>query len=446
MRYPQDESSSIEWKLELPRNDQIIKTIIGFCNQNGGKIVIGVANSGQIMGISEEIIQKALEFLEKAIYEASCPTIVPRVYAQRFGDKSLLMIEVSEGMSKPYFRKSEGLDKGTYIRLGRSTLRANKDIIEELHLQTKGLDFEVLPNYRGKKEDLDYVKIQEFLDNRKNQAKATLDDSILLAYRLIYEEHSQLYPTQMALLLFGKNPQFFLSESMIICSHFQGISGRDVIATIDCEGTLFEQFQRCYSFVIGRLFTSFKIRGLKREEALEIPEIAIREALLNAIIHRNYHIKAPTKVAIFDDRIEIFSPGSFPGPLNPKNLKTGITYLRNPLICKILREAKYVEKLGTGLIAIFTSYEERGLVDPKVIEGENYVKVTLPRVYKKKLPKIEGKDLEKLYTHSSEISIEDVQKTLGISRQTASRKMNQLIEQGLVERIGKTRAIRYRKK
>ena len=82
---------------------------------------------------------------------------------------------------------------------------------------------------------------------------------------------------------------------------------------------------------------------------------------MNAIIHRNYNIKSPIKVAIYDDRIEFFSPGSFPGPIDVNNLRTGITYLRNPIICKIFREVGYVEKLGSGLITVFDLFLEKGL-------------------------------------------------------------------------------------
>lgn len=185
---------------------------------------------------------------------------------------------------------------------------------------------------------------------------------------------------------------------------------------------------------------------MKREEKLEIPEIAVREALLNAIIHRNYHIPTPPKVAIYDDRIEIFSPGLFPGPLNQKNLKLGITYLRNPAMCKIFREADYIEKLGTGIISIFDSYEKYGLEEPKVLEGENFVKTILPRILQKKASRKKANFMKELFVMSSEISIEDVCKILGVSRQIASRKINQLIKQGLVERIGKTRSPRYLKK
>jgi len=444
MRYPDDESSTVEWKREIPQNDQIVKTVIAFCNHNGGKIVVGVADSGEIVGVPVGEIQKAMEFLDKAIYDASHPTIIPRIYAQRFGEKSILVIEVSSGMSKPYFRKSEGLDAGTYIRLGRSTMKATPDMIEELRWQANGIDYETLPNYRATKDDLDQEAVQYFLDHRKNQAHAECSDPILRAYSLLVLEHSKLYPTNAGLVLFGKQPQFFLTEAMIICTHFQGISGREAIASVDCEGTLFDQFKQAYSFITSRLYKSFKIRGPKREEKLEIPEVAIREALLNAIIHRNYHIKGPIKISIYDNRVEIFNPGSFVGPFDPNKLRTGITCLRNPIICKIFREAGYVEKLGTGLIAIFESYEENNLMSPRIVEGENYVKLILPRELKNKGEVATDDELVKLFASSPEISLDDVQKILGVSRTTATRKMNRWIKDGRVERAGKTRSTRFR--
>ena len=131
MKYPKQESSTIEFKQELPKNEQIIKTVIGFCNQKGGKLIVGVKNDGTITGLDEEKIQTVLEFLDKAIFEASSPPIIPKIYAQNIGKKTILIIEVSSGMNKPYFIKSKGLEKGTYVRLGRSTLRATSDMIEE---------------------------------------------------------------------------------------------------------------------------------------------------------------------------------------------------------------------------------------------------------------------------------------------------------------------------
>ena len=166
---------------------------------------------------------------------------------------------------------------------------------------------------------------------------------------------------------------------MIICSHFSGISGRAAIASVDCTGTLFEQFETAYNFILSRLSRSFIIRAPKREEQFEIPPEAIREVLLNAIIHRNYHINGPTKISIYNNRIEFFNPGVFLGPLDTHSLKLGLTYIRNNVICKVFREAGYIEKLGSGFITLFNSYEQMGLYPPEVIQGENFIKCILPR-------------------------------------------------------------------
>ncbi len=421
--------------------------LIGFCNQFGGKIVIGVADDGKVLGLSDEEIEKIMSDLDKAVYEAATPSIIPRVIMQRFGQKTIVIIEVAEGMSKPYYRKSEGLAKGTYIRLGRNTIRASQDMIDELKWQSAGIEFETLPAHRFKIDDLDKKAIQVFLDKRKNHAQAVASESLMKSYGLIAREHQDYLPTFAGLLLFGHQPQQALSEAMIICSHFRGISGREAIASVDCEGTLFDQFEAAYTFLLKRLYKSFTIKGVQREEQLEIPEVALREALLNALIHRNYHIPGPVKIAIYDNRVEIFSPGTFPGSINAGNLLQGMTYLRNPAICKVFREAGYVEKLGTGFVTIFQSYKERGLSEPEVVQGDNFIKCILPRNHQ--TPNIQNEsddqNVLKLFETTDEISIQDVVDHLHISRATASRRISALLEKGVLIRIGKTRSIRYRK-
>jgi ATP-dependent DNA helicase RecG len=448
MRYPEAESSVLEFTSALPENDQIIKTIIGFCNRNGGKLIIGVEPDGTITGIPEAEIQRVMEYANKSIFEASSPPIIANVHSQRIGDKTLLIVEVSSGMNKPYYRKSEGLDQGTYVRLGRSTVRATADMIEELKWQARGRSFDMLPVYHGKEEDLDERKILQFVHLRKSSRVKTVSSELLASYNLVVEEHSSFYPTVGGILLFGRDPQKFFFEAMILCTHFSGNSGRKAIASVDCKGTLFEQFDGAYEFLVRRLNRSFSIEGPKRREQLEIPETAIREVLLNALVHRNYHLKAPIKIAIYDNRIEIFSPGVFPGPLDTKNLKMGLTYIRNNVICKIFREAGYIEKLGSGFIELFESYEKRRLHSPEVIEGENFIKCVLPR---ESFPSnvdqenSETQSLLALFAVTEEVTISDVMKALKLSRPTAGRRLAELTEQGFLEQVGQGRATRYRK-
>ncbi len=446
MKYPGSESSTLEFKREMPQNDQIVKTVIGFCNQNGGKLVIGVADNGVVVGIPDEQAVNAFETLSKAIYEASTPAILPLVYTQRINDRALLVIEVSSGTNKPYYRKSEGLEKGTYVRLGPVTMRASADLIEELKWQARGKCYDMMPVYDTTQNDLDTEKIKEFIRSRKTEKKTGISQEFLRSYHLIIQEHAHIYATTAGILLFGKEPQHFFTEAMIICSHFKGVEGRDAIASVDCTGTLFEQFESAFEFIVSRLSKSFVIDGPRRKETLEIPQKAIREALLNMIVHRNYHQKSPSKIAIYQNRIEFFSPGTFFGPLNSQNLKLGLSFIRNAAICKAFREGEYIEKMGSGFITIFKTYQERNLKTPTIIEGEGFVKCILPREQLGKDGLTIVDDLQPvlaLFDMATEITISDVTKNLGLSRTTAGRRLDMLIQLGKIRKIGKGRGTVY---
>ncbi|MDP1607829.1 MAG: putative DNA binding domain-containing protein [Chlamydiales bacterium] len=442
MKYLQEESSTLELKQEVPKNEQIIKTLIGFSNQNGGKLVIGVSKDGTIVGVPEKDISEMQEYLHKAVYEASAPPIIPLIYTQTIGDKTVLMIEVSSGTNKPYYRKSEGLDQGTYVRLGRSTLKANADLIEELKWQSRGKSFDMMPVYQSSEADLDLAKIKQFLASRKQGGVEEVTQRLLSSYYLVVQEHSVQYATNAGLLLFGKHPQHFLSEAFIICSHFKGTEGRESIASIDCTGTLFEQFETAFHFIASRLSHSFKIEGPRRTELLEIPPEAIREALLNAIVHRNYHLNSSIKIAIYDNRIEFFSPGTIPGPIDLQNLQSGLSFIRNVAICKVFREAGYIEKLGSGFPTILNSYEKRGLKTPLLMETEAFVKCILPREKSSSFSD-ELEPILRLFESAAEITISDVMRVFNISRATAGRKLNQLVEKKQLQKVGSGRAVRY---
>ena len=184
---------------------------------------------------------------------------------------------------------------------------------------------------------------------------------------------------------------------------------------------------------------------MHRKEKLEIPQVAFREALLNLLIHRNYHLPSPSKIAIYDDRIEIFSPGDFYGPIKPDDYLKGMTYLRNPAICKVFRELGLVEKMGTGFLNIFLSYEEWGLPTPQIIEGENFIKCVLSRQKVERGHRDEEKILA-LFHLQDEITLSDVMDKCAISRSTAQRWLHALIEAGAIERLGQTRNVRYRRR
>src|SRR5438105_14294168 len=206
MKFPEKESSLIEFAASIPTNDQIIQTTIGFCNSHGGKLIVGVAKNGTIVGIPENKIEVLMECLKQCIYDASCPPIISTVYSQRIGDKMVLIVLVPAGMNKPYFKKSEGLDKGTYIRFGRSTVKANADMIKDLQRQSQCRSFDMMSIHDAKLTDLDEKRIKVFL-TREHKETDAITNSILFANDLIIRENTSHYPTAGGILLFGKKLQ-----------------------------------------------------------------------------------------------------------------------------------------------------------------------------------------------------------------------------------------------
>src|SRR3989338_521482 len=132
MKYPAYESSTLEFKRELPAKQQIAKTIIGFCNMHGGTLIIGINNLGEIIGVDEFEIEQLEEDLHRSIYASCTPPILPSLHIQRIENKVILLIEVSEGMTKPYFYSSLGKQEGTFIRIGNATMKATAKMIQEL--------------------------------------------------------------------------------------------------------------------------------------------------------------------------------------------------------------------------------------------------------------------------------------------------------------------------
>ncbi len=378
-QYPETESNNLEFKEKFPDIPRLLREVIAFCNTYGGRILIGVTDQRKVIGLPEADIELALETLPHTIHQAIFPHVIPKVYTQRFENSLLLVIQVSEGMSKPYFLKSKGLDAGTFVRVGRSSVKADSSVIRELEWRNKGRFPDEHPVYGSTIKDLDLSGLNHIFERKGIPHPKSELSTVARSYRVLCEDQGETLPTLAGIMLLGNHPEEYFPESYVVCTHFKGSEGRDVIRTIDARGTLFAQFASVYQFLLEVLSKSFIIRSVKREEKLEIPEVALREVLVNALVHRDYAIQAPIKIAIYQNRVEFFSPGSFPGPLQVSHLEDGITYVRNAYICKMFREFGYIEKMGTGFRELFRHYRLSNLQKPQVIEGENFVKVILPR-------------------------------------------------------------------
>ncbi len=170
----------------------------------------------------------------------------------------------------------------------------------------------------------------------------------------------------------------------------------------------------------------------------------MREAIINALIHRKYSIPGATKIALYDDRLEIFNPGCFPGLVDINNLGDGTTYLRNPTIALIAHKMGLVEKLGSGIRLIFDSCKKIRLKKPIYSEEGDFVKITFCFQHEKNVEKSDEDNILELAKIKNEITIGDIINQLSISRNTATRKINVLIKQNKIARIGKGPSTKFK--
>jgi ATP-dependent DNA helicase RecG len=434
------ESNRLEFKEKITNSRQVLKTVVAFANLHGGRLMIGVKDNGEIKGVESDP-QDLMEQLSQMIYTGCTPALIPRFYIESHQDRQIVVCEVSSSGHKPYRVKGE--ENGVYVRVGNTSFRATQDIVEELHWQTQGRSFDSMPNYGILISELEEKNILSVLQRKRIPEASSIPEGIYQSMRLHHEENGSLFPTHAAVLLFHPQPQDFFSEAMTICSVFRGTSGREVLKTQDMEGSLFDQLEQVYEFILKNLSHTLRVgEELKNIRTHEIPPLAIREALVNAYVHRNYHILSPIKVAIYDDRVEIFSPGEFPGPIDPNHIDMGVTYIRNPAIARWFRESGEMEKLGSGLSTIFKEYEDAGLSKPTLREIQRNVKIILPRI-----PTVGLNDEDKIlgyiqsYGPSGASSIHE--QLMHVSKATLGRKLKKMVESGLLVTRGQGKALKY---
>lgn len=436
--YPDRESKSIEFKSSLPNFHALVKTCVAFANGAGGKIVIGVNdNSREIIGINDKTRDRVYDEFPNSLYDATSPNLFAEIYEKRFGEKSVIIIEISHGTKKPVFIKSEALPNGVYLRAGSNTRRANQEYIEELMRENKRVNFD---------EEAIHAETSILMPPLLKSVFKRIDEERLVTEKIIVRVSAnahKYYPTVTGVLLFCEMPERYISEAIIQCTRFSGIDGRDIIQTEEITGCLEHQIEHAFQLIKSWLTKDYKLLGAKLKGKMILPEVALREAIINAAIHRKYWIPGAIKIALFNDRLEIFSPGNFPGLFDLKHLGDGTTYLRNPNLAKIARRLGLVEKLGTGIRLILESCEKSRIQRPEFIEGADSVKVVFHFLPIAEKNVSHEEKLLSLFSMKKEVKLSDVEEYLSVSRNTATRKLNKLIGSGKIIREGSGPSVRY---
>jgi len=432
--YPERESKTLEFKESAPRKNQIIKTCVAFANGAGGELVIGVSDKMRVVvGIDNEERESIFEEINNLIFDSISPSLVPEIYEKNIDDKIVVIIKVYPGNNPPYFIKGEGSKKGVYLRVGSSSRRATGEYIEELHRNKRKTYFD--EELSGKKlNEIDSLLLEK-LYGEQYSLNTILADKVVIRDSINPET---INVTNAGILFFSERPDLHIPEALIICTQFRGRSGRDITQTTELNGPIPILANSALKLLLNWMERDLTVHTTGEMKGNQpIPLKALREAIVNALVHRKYFIPGAIKIALYDDHIEIFSPGDFPGLVSTSNLGDGTTFLRNPTIARLARKSKLVEKLGSGIRLIIDECEKWNLKKPEFNEDGDFVKVTF--YFEKQMDHnlSEEDQIIQLGFNLKELRIKDLIDSMKISRNTATRKMNALIEKGYFERKGK---------
>lgn len=372
--YEKAETSNIEYKvaLEERRPKTWLKSVSAFANSKGGIILFGVDDTHKLKGLDDiqYVAEKITEFINARILP------LPRYEINSFSEngKDFLELKIGDGPSTPYYLVMDGR-KEAYIRLGNQSIVAPEHILNSLILKGKNLTFDALPtNY--KINDLSFTLLSATI--KENTNKKFNENKDFFSLGLANKEQEL---TNAGLLLSDQNP---LKQSKIVCTRWKGLKKgiitEDAIDDKEYTGSIIALLENADSFIKNNSKMSWKIIGMERKELEDYPITARREAIVNALIHRDYQILgAEIHIDMFDDRLEITSPGGmFDGSLIQNLEIHNIPSMRrNIVIADVFSRLHYMDRRGSGLSRILESYND-SIQKPKFISDSLSFTVIFP--------------------------------------------------------------------
>ena len=420
-----NETEKIEFKAEL--NTAVYKEVIAFANTSGGTLLIGIDDDGKAKPLAD--VDETYTQITNGIRDAILPDVTIFVKYTLEENKSV-RVEVGEGSYKPYYLKAKGLkSSGVYVRQGASSVPASPEQIRQMIKSADGDSFEELRSLlQGQELTFDYCA-ETF---RKHSVEFSEDKYNILGIR----SHSQQLYTNLGLLLSDQ------------CTHTTKVA---VFA--DEQNTVFRDRQEFGGSVLSQLDETFRylqlcnknrsvIDGITRKDFWDYPKDSIREALLNALIHRDYGFSGSIIINVNDTCMEFISIGGLLPGISTEDIRNGISQLRNKNLAEVFLRLNFIEAYGTGIRRIFALYEGCA-VQPTIDVTANSFKLTLPNMnaVEIKTPAFEITPqmqtlLDYLEAHN-EISDDEIQKLLGIKRTRSFDLTKQMADMGLVKIVGR---------
>lgn len=439
------ESESVELKRSLGEWKEVVETCAAFATAKGGRIYVGVTDDGRVVGI--QIGKGTLEDLANKIAQNTVPKLVPAIATDMMGGDTVITVEVPEHPTKPVYAFGK-----PWRRSGRTNQVLSPNEAAELYLATRGITWDETTLPEASLQDISAEKVRSFLDRARSERRlnASADmpvEQVLRQLNLVRDGKI----TVAALLLFGKDPARLLAQSVLRCARFKG---DDTVHFLDMkviEGTVIEQVEEAMAFVRRNTSMAVKIEGkLERTERWEYPLDAVREAITNAVCHRDYADTGNVQVRIFDHGLEVWNPGALPAGLTVEDLRRNHeSKPRNKLVARAFFLIRYIEQFGTGTGRMIEECRQAGIPEPQfesrassfLVRFEKPVSLE-ERLGAMKLSERQLKGVQYVEKHG-QITRKEYEAATGVPAATAKRDLSALVRSGILETRGSGRAVRY---
>ncbi len=450
----QGQSEKVAFADESVSISAMTETLAAFANAEGGTLLIGIDPKGNsILGVLnvEKLIESALE----AGLRCDPPLVLPRPRSVELENKQLLTVLVPAGLAHVYAVRGKYL-----VRSGKNNIALGPRQLRQLLRERGDAAFESMPAPGATLEDLDdqlvlsYASL--FLPAGESGNRATAID-LLLRRGCLVKNNDQYAPTIAGLLLFGRDPQVAFPSAEILLVRYAGKAMSDEFLHEIARGPLQDQVRRAERFVASNMRQGARIDSVRRTDTTEYPLPAIREAIVNAVAHRDYAIRGEEiRVLMFSDRIEVYSPGRLPGHVTLENLVQE-RFSRNQVIAQVLADLGFVERLGYGIDRMIRLMKEWDLAQPRFAETANGFRVTLVGPDEKwknetgdgqrwQALEINGRQRSALefVSRNAQITNRNYRELFpDVSDETIRRDLADLVDQGLLLRMGNKRGTFY---
>jgi ATP-dependent DNA helicase RecG len=369
------ESEIMEFKLDSARNEQLAKELGALANYRGGWLILGVSDQREIVGLTRSDNEERIQHLCYAFE----PPLQVEARTVTIQDRSVLVVRLVGNHDKPYAYQSQ-TRRIYYIRSGTVSREATRAELRRLFQQSAQLHYELTTLQETDWQDLNLTLVGEYLAQYRSlkmgDYSSTEQQTLLMNLALLRDGRLTL----LGGLLFGRDKETYLPATGIQVAAYQGIDkAAPVIGNRYFGKPLIQDLPLLMEYLDLYNPVSFPTPVAARQDQRPFPPAALREAVVNAICHRDYTIKgSPILIEFFTDRLTITSPGGLPNTQTLETIKLGLVYQRNPLLVQYLYDFRYVERIGRGIATIYAAMRESGNPEPELTAGDSYFRVTLP--------------------------------------------------------------------